>query len=67
MFDCMRSVGFGKVNSSSLVDLVLLLEIRIGDTVLDVGPATGPVILLVGLNPLHRVIIWRATVTSTLR
>ena len=46
MFDRVRSVGFGEVDSSSLVDLVSLLKIHLGDTVLDVGSGTGLLILL---------------------
>jgi hypothetical protein len=49
MFDRVRSVVFGEVDSSSLVDLVLLLELRIGDTVVDVGSGMGPFILLAGM------------------
>ena len=41
MIERVRSVTFGKVDSSSFVDLVSLLEVRIGDVVLDVGSGTG--------------------------
>jgi hypothetical protein len=37
VFDRVHSVGFGEVDSSSLVDLVSSLQIHLGDNVLDVG------------------------------
>ena len=49
MFDHVRSVGFGEVNSSSLVDLVPSLEIHLGSNVLDVGSGAGLLILLVSM------------------
>ena len=42
-------MGFVEVASLSLVNIVPLLELRICDTVLDVGSGTGPRILLAGM------------------
>ena len=49
VFDRVRSVGFGEVDSPALVDLVLSLEIHLGNNPLDVGSGAGLFILLVGM------------------
>jgi hypothetical protein len=47
VFESVRSLRFGEVDSLSLVNLVLLIKIRIVNRVLTVSSCTGPFTLLV--------------------